>query len=69
MTRILPKYTDMLMLVNHSGRRRSTGIESLSWNLDLTISAVEISARKQGSSSLVLVVLCLRLGLNHGGKV
>ncbi|KAL3572712.1 hypothetical protein D5086_026616 [Populus alba] len=56
------------MLVSHSGRRRSTGIESLSWNLDLTISAVEISARKQGSSSLVLVVLCLRHGLNHGGK-
>jgi hypothetical protein len=25
--RILPKYTDMFMLVNHSGRRRSMGID------------------------------------------
>ncbi|CAK7346792.1 unnamed protein product [Dovyalis caffra] len=49
--RILPKYPDMFRLVNHSGRRSSMEIELLSWNPDLAISAVEVSARKQGSST------------------
>ncbi|KAJ6920229.1 protein ROOT PRIMORDIUM DEFECTIVE 1 [Populus alba x Populus x berolinensis] len=48
--RILPKYPDTFRFVNHSGRRSSMEIELLSWNPDLAISAVEVSARKQGSS-------------------
>lgn len=49
--RILPKYPDMFRLVNPSGRRSSMEIELLSWNPDLAISAVEVSARNQGSSN------------------
>uniref|UniRef100_A0A6N2LLI3 PORR domain-containing protein n=1 Tax=Salix viminalis TaxID=40686 RepID=A0A6N2LLI3_SALVM len=48
--RILPKYPDTFRLVNHCGRRSSMEIELLSWNPDLAISSVEVSARKQGSS-------------------
>lgn len=46
--RIVPKYPDLLRIVNHSGRQSSMEIELVSWNPDLAISAVEASAHKQG---------------------
>ncbi|XP_002532436.2 protein WHAT'S THIS FACTOR 1 homolog, chloroplastic [Ricinus communis] len=47
--RILPRHPDMFRLINHSGRKSSMEIELLSWNPDLAVSAVEESAKKQGS--------------------
>ncbi|XP_050214548.1 protein WHAT'S THIS FACTOR 1 homolog, chloroplastic [Mercurialis annua] len=47
--RIVPKHSDMFRLVNYSGRKSSMEIELLSWKPDLAVSAVEVSAKKQGS--------------------
>ncbi|KAL5776657.1 hypothetical protein ACOSP7_009583 [Xanthoceras sorbifolium] len=47
--RILPKYPDTFRLVNYSGRKSSMEIELVSWKPELSVSAVEASARKRGS--------------------
>ncbi|KAJ4951798.1 hypothetical protein NE237_028630 [Protea cynaroides] len=47
LVRIVPKYSDMFRIVNHSGRRNSMEIELVSWNHTLAISAIESRAREQ----------------------
>ncbi|KAL8456368.1 hypothetical protein ACS0TY_034542 [Phlomoides rotata] len=46
--RIVPKYTDMFRVVNYTGRRSSMEIELTSWSSDFAISAIEISAKRNG---------------------
>uniref|UniRef100_A0A2P2Q7Q8 Protein ROOT PRIMORDIUM DEFECTIVE 1 isoform X1 n=1 Tax=Rhizophora mucronata TaxID=61149 RepID=A0A2P2Q7Q8_RHIMU len=45
--RILPKYPDTFRVVNHTGRKSTMEIELLSWNPDLAISAIQVSAQKE----------------------
>ncbi|PIN00447.1 hypothetical protein CDL12_27051 [Handroanthus impetiginosus] len=46
--RIVPKYSDMFRVVNHTGRRSSMEIELTSWNPDFAFSAVQMLAQNQG---------------------
>lgn len=46
--RIVPKYSEIFRVVNHTGRRSSMEIELIAWNPDLAVSAIETTAKKDG---------------------
>ncbi|XP_021761017.1 protein ROOT PRIMORDIUM DEFECTIVE 1-like [Chenopodium quinoa] len=45
--RLVPKYSEMFRLINYSGRKSSMEVELVSWNPELPISCIEMSASKQ----------------------
>ncbi|XP_074263722.1 protein WHAT'S THIS FACTOR 1 homolog, chloroplastic [Silene latifolia] len=47
--RIVPKYSEMFRLVNHSGRKSSLEVELISWNPELAVSRIEASASEQNT--------------------
>lgn len=47
LVRIVPKYSELFRLNNYSGRKSSLEVELISWNPELAISCIEMSASKQ----------------------
>ncbi|KAK9740850.1 hypothetical protein RND81_03G065500 [Saponaria officinalis] len=47
--RIIPKYSQMFRLVNHSGRKNSMEVELITWKPELAVSQIEVSACEQNT--------------------